>query len=105
MLDPGGLRLVLPKLIGEEPRHEYDVIKSFEKLTSGGYAPSPGVIYPALTMPTEIALFPVRRMAKDASASPSPIHGVRILMRTATPSASSWGNCRRSASAISEMAA
>ncbi|WP_256926647.1 PadR family transcriptional regulator [Sphingomonas sp. TZW2008] len=54
MFDPGELRLVLLKLIGEEPRHGYDVIKSLEELTSGGYAPSPGVIYPTLTMLTEI---------------------------------------------------
>jgi DNA-binding PadR family transcriptional regulator len=54
MFDPGELRLVLLKLVGDEPRHGYDVIKSLEAITSGGYAPSPGVIYPTLTMLTEI---------------------------------------------------
>ncbi|QNE33316.1 PadR family transcriptional regulator [Sphingomonas sp. NBWT7] len=53
MFDPGELRLVLLKLVGDEPRHGYDVIKSLEELTSGGYAPSPGIIYPTLTMLTE----------------------------------------------------
>ncbi|URD60848.1 PadR family transcriptional regulator [Sphingomonas sp. KRR8] len=46
----GELRLVLLKLIADEPRHGYDLIKAIEELTHGVYAPSPGVIYPTLTM-------------------------------------------------------
>jgi len=48
--DGGELRLVLLKLIGDEPRHGYDLIRHIEELTGGSYAPSPGVIYPTLTM-------------------------------------------------------
>jgi DNA-binding PadR family transcriptional regulator len=48
--DRGELRLVLLKLIAEQPRHGYDVIKAIEELSGGHYAPSPGVIYPALAM-------------------------------------------------------
>lgn len=44
------LRLVLLKLISEEPRHGYDLIKAMEDLSGGHYSPSPGVIYPALAM-------------------------------------------------------
>ena len=54
VFDSGELRLVLLKLIADEPRHGYELIKSVEDLTSGGYAPSPGVIYPTLTMLDEI---------------------------------------------------
>jgi len=50
MFDSGELRLVLLKLIADEPRHGYDLIRQIEELTRGAYAPSPGVIYPTLTM-------------------------------------------------------
>jgi DNA-binding PadR family transcriptional regulator len=36
------------KLISEEPRHGYDLIREIEARTGGAYVPSPGVIYPAL---------------------------------------------------------
>lgn len=50
MFDGGELRLVLLKLIADEPRHGYDLIRRIEELTGGAYAPSPGVIYPTLTL-------------------------------------------------------
>ncbi len=50
MFDGGELRLVLLKLIADEPRHGYDLIRQIEELTGGAYAPSPGVIYPTLTL-------------------------------------------------------
>ena len=54
MFDGGELRLVLLKLIGDEPRHGYDLIREIEELTGGAYAPSPGVVYPTLTMLDEM---------------------------------------------------
>ncbi len=50
MFDGSELRLVLLKLIEEQPRHGYDLIRDIEERTGGAYAPSPGVIYPTLTM-------------------------------------------------------
>lgn len=50
MFDSGELRLVLLKLIADEPRHGYDLMRAVEELTGGSYAPSPGVVYPTLTM-------------------------------------------------------
>jgi DNA-binding PadR family transcriptional regulator len=50
MFDSGELRLVLLKLIAEAPRHGYDLIREIEERTGGAYAPSPGVVYPTLTM-------------------------------------------------------
>jgi len=44
------LRLVLLALLAEEPRHGYDLIKIMEERSGGQYSPSPGVIYPALSM-------------------------------------------------------
>ena len=56
MFDGSELRLVLLKLIADEPRHGYELIKAIEELTGGAYAPSPGVVYPALTMLDEMEL-------------------------------------------------
>ncbi len=47
-LKHGDLRYLLLQLITEAPRHGYDLIKAIEERTGGAYAPSPGVIYPAL---------------------------------------------------------
>jgi DNA-binding PadR family transcriptional regulator len=50
------LRLVLLKLIEEAPRHGYDLIREIEARTGGAYAPSPGVVYPTLTLLAEMGL-------------------------------------------------
>jgi len=50
LYDGDELRLVLLSLIAEKPRHGYDLIKEIEERSGGTYAPSPGVIYPTLTM-------------------------------------------------------
>jgi len=50
VFDSGELRLVLLKLISDEPRHGYDLIRAIEEMTHGAYAPSPGVVYPTLTL-------------------------------------------------------
>ncbi|WP_294121583.1 PadR family transcriptional regulator [Sphingomonas sp.] len=50
MFSGGELRLVLLKLIADQPRHGYELIKAIEDMTGGEYAPSPGVVYPTLTM-------------------------------------------------------
>src|SRR5437867_8274013 len=50
LFDSGELRLVLLKLISDQPRHGYDLIRAIEELTGGAYAPSPGVVYPALSV-------------------------------------------------------
>ncbi|MCF8882371.1 PadR family transcriptional regulator [Erythrobacter sp. SN021] len=50
MFGSGELRLVLLKLVADEPRHGYELIKAIEELTEGAYAPSPGTIYPTLSL-------------------------------------------------------
>lgn len=50
MFGPGDLRLVLLALIEGQPRHGYDLIKAIETAFGGAYAPSPGVVYPNLSM-------------------------------------------------------
>ena len=56
MFEGGQLRLVLLKLIADEPRHGYDLIRAIEELTGGDYAPSPGVVYPTLTLLQDMGL-------------------------------------------------
>jgi DNA-binding PadR family transcriptional regulator len=56
MFDGGELKLVLLKLIEEAPRHGYDLIREIEERTGGAYAPSPGVVYPTLTLLSEMGL-------------------------------------------------
>jgi DNA-binding PadR family transcriptional regulator len=52
--DQGGLRLVVLKLIADKPRHGYELIKALEEASGGAYSPSPGVIYPTLTLLEEM---------------------------------------------------
>lgn len=56
VFDGGELKLVLLKLIADTPRHGYDLIREIEELTGGAYAPSPGVIYPTLTLLDDMGL-------------------------------------------------
>lgn len=50
VLGHGDLRVLLLALIGEKPRHGYDLIRAVEERFAGAYAPSPGAVYPTLTM-------------------------------------------------------
>jgi len=54
IFDHGELRLVVLALISERPRHGYEIIKEIEDRVAGTYTPSPGVIYPTLTMLEEL---------------------------------------------------
>lgn len=50
----GDLRVVVLHLIAEKPRHGYEIIKAIEEQVAGAYSPSPGVIYPTLTLLEEL---------------------------------------------------
>ncbi len=52
--DHGDLLFVLLKLIAEQPSHGYELIKAVEQAAGGAYSPSPGVIYPTLTLLEEL---------------------------------------------------
>jgi DNA-binding PadR family transcriptional regulator len=54
VFDQGDLRFVILKLISEQPRHGYEIIKAIEEKVGGAYSPSPGVIYPTLTLLEEL---------------------------------------------------
>jgi DNA-binding PadR family transcriptional regulator len=50
MFDGGELQLVLLDLLAAKPSYGYELIKALEEKLEGGYTPSPGVVYPTLTM-------------------------------------------------------
>lgn len=45
---------MLLALIAEKPSHGYELIKAIEEKFGGSYAPSPGSVYPTLTLLEEI---------------------------------------------------
>jgi DNA-binding PadR family transcriptional regulator len=59
------LQLVLLKLIADEPRHGYALIKAVEEITHGDYAPSPGVVYTSLELLEDMGL--IERHASEGA--------------------------------------
>lgn len=49
----GGMRFVLLQLIDDKPSHGYELIKLIEDRLGGSYSPSPGTVYPTLTLMEE----------------------------------------------------
>jgi len=56
MLTASELRILLLSLIAAELGYGYHLIRSIERLSRGEYAPSPGVVYPALTVLEDLGL-------------------------------------------------
>jgi DNA-binding PadR family transcriptional regulator len=54
MFGHGDLKLLLLALIEQQPRHGYELIRIIEDMFHGHYSPSPGAIYPTLTMLEEL---------------------------------------------------
>ena len=117
MFECGELRLVLLKLIADEPRHGYDLIRAIEELTGGEYAPSPGVVYPTLTLLQDMGL--IEEAAVEGPRKPFQVDrrgprasrgecrrgrgAVRAARRTSRPSAPHTASGRRSAGRSSNL--
>ncbi len=56
VFDASELQLVVLDLIAEQNRHGYELIREIESRSGGVYAPSPGMIYPTLSLLLEIGL-------------------------------------------------
>jgi DNA-binding PadR family transcriptional regulator len=56
LFDAGDLKLVIVKLLSEQPSYGYQLMKTMEERLAGGYSPSAGVIYPTLTLLEEEGL-------------------------------------------------
>ena len=50
LLEHGDLRFVILALLKDKPSHGYELIRALEERTGGSYRPSPGVIYPTLSL-------------------------------------------------------
>lgn len=50
LFEQGDLKYVILRMLEEKPRHGYEIIKELENRFGGSYAPSPGTVYPTLTM-------------------------------------------------------
>ena len=55
-LGHGDLKLLLLALIEQQPRHGYELIRTITGMFNGQYTPSPGSIYPTLTLLEEMEL-------------------------------------------------
>ena len=56
VFDQGDLRWVILQLIADKPSHGYELIKAIEERLGGAYSPSPGVVYPTLTLLEDLGL-------------------------------------------------
>ena len=54
VFDSGELKLVILAMIAEKPRYGYELIKDLGERVGGDYSPSPGVVYPTLTLIEEM---------------------------------------------------
>lgn len=54
--DGEALRTMVLSLIGDGNAHGYELIRAFSDRSGGAYAPSPGMIYPLLTLLDELGL-------------------------------------------------
>ncbi|ACJ00551.1 DUF2218 domain-containing protein [Rhodospirillum centenum] len=50
LLDQGDPRLLALHLLSEKPRHGYELIRAMSDLLGGAYSPSPGMMYPTLSL-------------------------------------------------------
>jgi len=65
VFDQGDLKYVILQLLAEKPRHGYEIIKAIEEQVAGAYSPSPGVIYPTLTLLEELGYQATFRAVPD----------------------------------------
>ncbi|HKO16685.1 MAG TPA: PadR family transcriptional regulator [Gemmatimonadaceae bacterium] len=63
IFEHGDLKYVVLRLVAEKPRHGYEIIKELEDRFGGAYAPSPGTVYPTLTMLEDLGY--VRAMPEE----------------------------------------
>ena len=72
----GDLPLIVLALIEISPRHGYEIIKAIEERCGGAYAPSPGAVYPTLTLLEE-----QDHVTSSESASGKKLYTITVLGR------------------------
>lgn len=79
LFDQAELQILLLAFIADQPRHGYDLIREIEALSGGEYAPSPGVIYPALTYMEEQGVIAAHEADGNRKAYVATEEGARQL--------------------------
>jgi DNA-binding PadR family transcriptional regulator len=79
MFGQGDLRLLLLALIADKPSHGYDLIRTIETKFAGSYSPSPGTIYPTLTLLEEQELVTSAAEAGGKKSYSSTLAGRQFL--------------------------
>ncbi len=95
-LGSGELQLVILALLEEAPRHGYEIIKALEETSKGFYAPSPGMVYPALTYLEEVGFATVeaegsKKLIPDHRPRPRKAHREPLAGRRHPGSAGARG--------------
>src|SRR3984885_1158562 len=86
IFDQGDLRCVILKLISQAPSHGYEIIKAIEEKVGGAYSPSPGVIYPTLTLLEELGYVTVenaeggKRLYRITEAGPAALEEKKAVV-------------------------
>jgi DNA-binding PadR family transcriptional regulator len=65
MFGHGDLKFVVLSLLAEKPRHGYEIIRDLEARFGGAYSPSPGTVYPTLSLLEDLGY--ARATAEDGS--------------------------------------
>ncbi|WP_338153009.1 PadR family transcriptional regulator [Chimaeribacter californicus] len=60
LFDANDIRLLMLSALETRPAHGYELIKAIEDRSGGEYAPSPGIIYPNLTLMEEMGYIDAR---------------------------------------------
>jgi len=79
VFDQGDLRYVILKLLSEKPSHGYELIKEIEDRLGGAYSPSPGVVYPTLTLLEEMGYAQVAQSDGPKKAYAITPEGLAVL--------------------------
>jgi DNA-binding PadR family transcriptional regulator len=74
----GFLKLAILQLVGARPMHGYAIMKEIERLTTSGWRPSPGSIYPTLQELVDSGLLSSRPEGRKQVYEITPL-GERVL--------------------------
>ncbi|MFT4464127.1 MAG: PadR family transcriptional regulator [Sodalis sp. (in: enterobacteria)] len=79
MLAASEMRLLILHFLAQGPAHGYELIKAIEDLSKGEYTPSPGIIYPNLTLLEETGCIRVQDVGDKRKAYVAARKGTILL--------------------------
>ena len=86
----GDIKFLILDVLADAPRHGYDIITALEEKSNGRYRPSPGSVYPTLTMLEEGG-----SIIGETSDGKTRLHDHRSRSRIARPKAGRCAGERR----------